>query len=177
MLVKTNYPIINNFFIVKNNKLVNYIEYSAYYQGDNSAMVTKTHIDLTTQSTNIKKNTGVAKIQYWNKLIKKFCWNLGLFYYKKIKFTGKGYKIKKIKKKKSFKLYFGKAHYTYIFSGGLNLKRLTKYKLLMVNNNRKRLNKIANNLCNVRLINKFTKRGLRLSKHFILKRPGKKTNY
>ena len=29
----------------------------------------------------------------------------------------------------------------------------------------------------IRLINKFTKRGLRFTKQFILKRPGKKTNY
>lgn len=94
-----------------------------------------------------------------------------------MKFTGKGYKIRKSRPKKSLKFYFGRSHKTSVFSGGLNFKRLSKYRLLLLTNNRKRLNRITTLVLRVRPISRYTKRGLRCTRHFILKRPGKKSTY
>ena len=94
-----------------------------------------------------------------------------------MKFTGKGYKIRKSKAKRSLKFYFGRSHHTYVFSGGLNFKRLSKYRLLLLANNKKRLNRIASLVLQVRPVSRYTKRGLRCTRHFILKRPGKKSTY
>ena len=94
-----------------------------------------------------------------------------------MRFTGKGYKIRKSKAKRSLKFYFGRSHQTYVFSGGLNFKRLSKYRLLLLANNKKRLNRITRLVLCIRPINRYTKRGLRCTRHFILKRPGKKSTY
>lgn len=135
------------------------------------------HLDITTQSLVVSKINVKTKVRKATKQLQKFTWAASVFYYKKMKFTGKGYKIRKSRIKKSLKLYFGRSHKTYIFSGGLNFKRLSKYRLLLLTNNRKRLNRVTSLVLRVRSINRYTKRGLRCTRHFILKRPGKKSTY
>lgn len=180
MYLTTNYPIFNDFFIVKTKKTLQYASYKDYYYGDSNLTLrlpNSVHLDITSQCSNIYKLTELIKVKNANKLFKLFIWQSALFYYTKIKFTGKGYKIKKIKKKESLKLYFGRSHFNYLFGGGLNLKKVSKYRLLLISNNQKKNNTVTKILCSTRWLNKFTKRGLRPLKFFILKRPGKKTNY
>lgn len=180
MYLSCNYPTFHDFFIVKKDTIIQYANNKQYFYGDlnlKSTLYSDIHLDITSQCSLTHKLKSKTKLDAANKLFKNFIWKSILFYYTKIRFNGKGYKIKKIKKKKSFKLYFGRSHFNYIFSGGLNLKRLSKYRLLIIGNNAKRNNIVKRIVCSTRPLNKFTKRGLRPLKYFILKRPGKKTNY
>lgn len=106
-----------------------------------------------------------------------FFYSFNFFFFKKFKFIGKGYKIKKVKLKKSFQLYFGYSHKIFLISGGCQLRKLTKYKLFLITNNYKKIYKIRLIIKNIRKLNFFTKRGLRAMKQKVFKRPGKKSTY
>jgi hypothetical protein len=106
-----------------------------------------------------------------------FFYSFNYIFFKKFKFIGKGYKIKKVRIKKSFQLYFGYSHKIFLISGGCQLRKLTKYKLFLITNNYKKIYKIRLIIKNIRKLNFFTKRGLRAMKQKIFKRPGKKSTY
>jgi ribosomal protein L6P/L9E len=108
--------------------------------------------------------------------MKQFLFKISYFFFKKIKFTGKGYRIKK-SFKKSFKFFFGYSHNVYIVYGGLVIKKISKYKILLLSNNKKKINKINKIIINIKKINIYTKRGLRGMQQLIFKRSGKKSTY
>jgi hypothetical protein len=170
------YCILNyeQLYITKTNKIILFSYYKNYFFGECN---TNLYIDLSAQSIFSTINKTPLFFKNLNKFLQSYTFNSTTFYYKKIRFKGKGYKIKKTKKKKSFKLYFGHSHKNYIFSGGLILKKLSKYRLLLLTNNKKCLNKVTKLITNIKIINRYTKRGLRCTKQFILKRPGKKSTY
>jgi len=89
----------------------------------------------------------------------------------KIKFTGKGYKVKK-NSNKSIILLFNRAHITVLWWSGFFVKKLRKYKLYLKYTNTNK--KIINTILNVRYINIFTKKGLRQSRQTLMKKKGKK---
>ncbi len=95
------------------------------------------------------------------------------YFYKftKIKFTGKGYKIKK-NSNKSMILLFNRAHTTTLWWKNIVIKKLKKYKMYIKYNNTQK--NIINNILNIRYINIFTKKGLRMSRQIIFKKKGKK---
>lgn len=155
-----------------------YSHRGGYFLGERTELLSGSmHLDLTTQSVLVAKNAQSVALGKAGNHLQRFTWASTVFYYKKMRFTGKGYKIRKSRLKRSFKLYFGRSHRTYVFSGGLNFKRLSKYRLLLLTNNKKRLNRITSLVLLVRPVSKYTKRGLRCTRHFILKRPGKKSTY
>jgi len=96
------------------------------------------------------------------------------FFYKnlKIKFLGKGFKIKK-KQKKSVFFVFNRSHITTLWFNQLLNYKLKKRKVYInfINKN----NNIVNLLKKIRYISTYTKRGLRLSRQINYKRKGKKT--
>jgi hypothetical protein len=102
-----------------------------------------------------------------NFFIKQF----NFFNFTKIKFTGKGYKIKK-NSNKSVVLLFNRAHTTTLWWKNITLLKLKKYKLYL-KYDYKNYN-IVNTIINVRHINIFTKKGLRFSRQILLKKKGKK---
>ena len=89
----------------------------------------------------------------------------------KIKFTGKGYKIKK-NNNKNIVLLFNRAHITNLWWRNLFLKKLKKYKIYIrytpINKN------IVGLITATRNVNIFTKKGLRRSKQVLFKKKGKK---
>jgi hypothetical protein len=89
----------------------------------------------------------------------------------KIKFTGKGYKIKK-NSKNSLVLLFNRSHTTTIWWKNIFLKKLKKYKMYIKYT--KMNTKIIETITNIRPINIFTKKGLRKSRQVLLKKKGKK---
>ena len=163
-------------YVTKAEGVSLYSHQGQYFLGE-STQHGQVHMDLTTQSVLVAKNTGPEGVRRAARHLQRFTWASTVFYYRKMRFTGKGYKIRKSKTKRSLKFYFGRSHQTYVFSGGLNFKRLSKYRLLLLTNNKKRLNRIVRLVLCVRPINRYTKRGLRCTRHFILKRPGKKSTY
>ena len=165
-------------YVTKAEEVMVYSHQGHYFLGERVRVAHgEVHVDLTTQSVLVHKNIGAARLRRVGRHLQRFAWASTVFYYRKMRFTGKGYKIRKSRAKQSLKFYFGRSHKTYVFSGGLNFKRLSKYRLLLLANNRKRLNRIASLVLQVRPVNRYTKRGLRCTRHFILKRPGKKSTY
>lgn len=163
-------------YITKAEGVSLYSHHGHYFLGE-SNQHGLVHMDLTTQSVLVAKGATVGHLQRASRHLQRFTWASTVFYYKKMRFTGKGYKIRKSRLKRSLKFYFGRSHQTYVFSGGLNFKRLSKYRLLLLANNKKRLNRVVSLVLKVRPVNRYTKRGLRCTRHFILKRPGKKSTY
>lgn len=170
---------IENFTLYKTTHIGFYTSYRQYFLGDKLTPheLAEAYVDLTTQSTSIRGLSNTQQMLAAAKQLQQFTYKKSLFYYRKLKFTGKGYKIKKSKAKKSFKFYFGRSHTQYLFSGGLRFKKLSKYRLYLITNNKKRLNRIMNLTLQTRPLNRYTKRGLRCTRQFILKRPGKKSTY
>ena len=91
--------------------------------------------------------------------------------FSKVKFTGKGYKIKK-NSKKSVILLFNRAHITIFWWNNFILKKLKKYKMYIRHTNRNC--QAIKALLGVRNINIFTKKGLRSSRQILYKKKGKK---
>lgn len=89
----------------------------------------------------------------------------------KIKFTGKGYKIKK-NSKNSLMLLFNRSHITTIWWKNTFVKKLKKYKLFIKYTPINR--KIVETILNIRSINIFTKKGLRKARQILYKKKGKK---
>lgn len=92
---------------------------------------------------------------------------------KKIKFKGKGYKI--IKRLNTLKLNFNHSHVLYFIIFNLLNKRLAKQKHLFAYKNKNKLEINLNTITKVRLINIFTKRGLRCTSQKIFKKIGKRS--
>jgi ribosomal protein L6P/L9E len=167
----------DNIFITKKNKLNFLYNYNLFFFGNFEVQnKNMTYFDKTTNTT--IKNNKLLKYNYKNKnrKMKLFLTGISYFFIKKIRFTGKGYRIKK-SKRGSFKFYFGHSHNTYFFSGGLSARRNKKHRLTMFSNNLKKMNTVAKRLSNIKQINIYTKRGLRCKRQLIFKRLGKKSTY
>lgn len=130
---------------------------------------------LSKETNNIKIFTeNTRKNTYTNNGLNKFLKELYCYHYLKIKFKGKGYKVKILRKRKMIQFFFGVSHIKIVFLKKIILKKLTKYKFFLKSKNIQILKKIGNKILNVRRLNPYTLRGLRLSKTVIVKRKGKK---
>ena len=103
-------------------------------------------------------------------LIKQFC----VYSFSKIRFLGKGYKIKKISKN-SFVFVFNRAHLTLLFFKNNFFKKIKKRKILIKYLGYNISNKLQIVLKEVRKVSTYTRRGLRISRQVIYKRRGKRT--
>lgn len=92
----------------------------------------------------------------------------------KIKFSGKGYKI--IKHAFCLNLSLNTSHEQWSFFFKTLPIKIQKQRFLFFNKNGYELNKILNSLINLRLINVYTKRGLRLGRQQIVKKVGKRSS-
>jgi ribosomal protein L6P/L9E len=169
-------PIFFNFFCLKKkNAKITYI-----YGYNNNTTI---HICFQLNNLLLDKETNALKFRLNNyvinnesintniiRLIKKFY----IFYYIKIKFKGKGFKIALRRKKKRINFYFGASHIKIVYLKNLKLKKLTKYKFYMKSKELQSLNSSCKKILNVRPLNSYTLRGLRNSKMAIIKRKGKK---
>lgn len=96
-------------------------------------------------------------------------------FFKKIRFTGKGFKFKK--KVANLFLFFNRAHKCFFIGNNIILKRLSKNKIILLKNNYKHLTHDSIIIRKIRSINIFTKRGLRLSRQLVLKKKGKTASH
>ena len=120
-----------------------------------------------------KKNKNIhpePKNENFFKKVQIFLRQLYLYNFCKIKFTGKGYKIKK--KKNLFSFLFNRSHRTKIWFFGFFFKKFKKYKIYIQSS--QKLYKSINDTLKIRYVNIFTKRGLRLVRQKIFKKKGKK---
>lgn len=100
-----------------------------------------------------------------------------IYFFIKIKFKGKGFKIKFKKKIKLIKFYFGRSHITFYKLKKIKIKKINKYKFLLRSFCLSKLKQVASNITNIKPVNVYTLRGIRISRQFIYKRKGKKSSY
>lgn len=100
------------------------------------------------------------------------------YYFIKVKFKGKVYKLTKYKKN-NIKLSFGRCHKTILAVRSLFLKKKKKIKnkCMIFGSNLQHINLSKSLMVNTRPINMFTQRGLRLSRQIVYRKIGKKSSY
>ena len=135
------------------------------------------YFDEETNSAVISFKTKIECTSFFTNFFKKFIKSVDCYFFLKIKFKGKGYKIKFFKKKKIMKFYFGRSHLTYVRYKRIILKKNLKYKFVLKSNNLEFLKKAGSTTLSVKPINIFTLRGLRIGRSIIYKRKGKKGSY
>lgn len=99
--------------------------------------------------------------------------NWNNFNFEKIKFTGKGYKLDKYYNRYYF--FFNYSHIKLLKTINLVNFRLKKQKLFFISKGVRKFTNLMRSIINLRYINKYTKRGLRLSRmHILVKNKRKK---
>jgi hypothetical protein len=116
-------------------------------------------------------NSSVALTSKATNGLNSFLKQFYFYEHSKIKFAGKGYKIKK-NSNKSIILLFNRAHITIAWWRNLFLKKHRKYKVYIRHSVLQK--SMVDLLLNVRRVNFFTKKGLRTSKQILYKKKGKK---
>jgi len=116
-----------------------------------------------------------------NKLSKKlasFISSWDTYYYCKLKFKGKVYKMSRYRSN-NLKLSFGRCHRNLLIVRSLFLKKKKKLKLkcFIFGVNKIKLSSTLGMIVNTRLIDMFTQRGLRRSRQIIYRKIGKKSSY
>ena len=109
--------------------------------------------------------------------VEAFLQSLEFVFTKKLRFTGKGYKIKKSLAGRGARLTFGHSHRLDSVFASCKVIRLAKQKFLLFSNRQSDLFRDSQKAGRARLLSPYTKRGLRLSRAPVLKRPGKKSSY
>jgi len=171
-----NYLIINkniNICILQKNKKKFIIfaskhYYLKYYIKEGNIL----YFNKNCRTISFKKTNYDGFLQNKQYFLKILLFNLNNYTIKKIKFLGKSYKIKK--KKKNFFLEFNNSHPTFFLWKNIFLKKLKKTKIILKNTNEKTLINMYYKIINIRFINPFTKRGLRLSRQIVYKKIGKR---
>lgn len=160
-------------FILIENKFTNYKR--IYFYNDNFYF-------FTNQFNNkifIDKNTNIIKIKCINNDFNKsysteinnFLISWDSFFFKKIKFVGKGFKFKK--KINNLFLFFNRAHKCFFIGNNIILRRLSKNKVILLKNNYKHLIYDCLIIKKIRWLNIYTKRGLRTVRQIVFKKRGK----
>lgn len=122
-----------------------------------------------------------TKLNYETKKLSNMLFNFlkswNIYYFNKIKFKGKGFRMRFFKKNKFVKFFFGKSHKTFILFKKIIMKKINKYKFILKSIKKGILNKNSGVVVNIKPLNFYTLRGLRLTRQTIYKRKGKKGTY
>lgn len=144
LLIKTT----KNFFLYKVNvTCLNFLQIDSWSNSINLLL----HIKQSNNSINI--------LNY-------FFFNWNNFDFNKIRFTGKGYKLDKYFNRYYF--FFNYSHIKLLKTKNIINFRLKKQKLLFIWKKTKKMSFIMTNIVKLRYLNKYTKRGLRFSRMYVL---------
>lgn len=174
-----NIPISFDIIVLENKKNNNDLTIILYNKLYSITLINnKKKIKIDLESYSIKIDSGISYTNNLNfKQINKFFKTFEFYFFIKIKFKGKGFKIKFNKKLKIIKFFFGKSHMTFFKLKRIKLKKITKYKFILKNLNFNKLKTNASKITRIKPMNVYTLRGIRLSKQIIKKRKGKKSSY
>lgn len=128
------------------------------------------HIDVLHTTTSIKLPNIL-------KILNNLAFSLSRFWFTKISFKGKGFKIKRRKRTKSIKFFFYHSHVNTILVKRAKLKQKKKNKIILKFWQEQNFKHTEQKIVNIRGLNIFTKRGLRASRQLVFKKAGKKSNY
>ena len=156
-----NFVVLNNLYMYIYNSnnflLINFLSYNLFF---NKCL----------NIVKLKKKSLIKKI-YNKKFLNNFLFIWENFFFSKIYFLGKGFKLKKIKKNIYFN--FNYSHIKVIINNKVILKKIQKTKLILFSKNIYELNNFSNLIQNIKKINPYTKRGLRKNKQIIYKKKNK----
>lgn len=133
--------------------------------------------DKETNSIRISYTTPSFLQNKASNIFKKITFSFEDYFSKKIKFKGKGFRLKIKKKHKAIKFLFGHSHLNILFLKNLKLKKCGKYKLTIKHTLLNDNNILAKKICSIKPVNVYTNRGIRVSRQVIFKRKGKKGSY
>ena len=112
---------------------------------------------------------------YWHRF-KQLFYSFNFFFFKKIKFKGKGYYIYK-NFRNTIAMQFGYSHKIQLFFFYFNIKFLSKTSIFFFGISARALITSAYMFKQVKPINIFTSKGIRFSKQIIYKKTGKISSY
>lgn len=159
-----------NFIVLKNE--IKKGGYILIYNQKNYLIFNIQNIRVLKYSSFIKLNNNVGASNKLN-ILEKHLHSYNNFYTKKINFKGKGYKI--TKKKTFLILNFNHSHITFVLLFNTICIKLNKNKYLMVLKNLLKIDSLALKFVNIKHLNIYTHRGIKLSKQKIYKKIGKRT--
>jgi ribosomal protein L6P/L9E len=170
-------PYSYNQISLKSNKSTNFEVYNSKRRiklpiGGKAFFFDENSNCIVVQTTSKNLNSIVNKL---NKLMHIF----ESTFFDKIKFKGKGFRTRFKKNSKIIKFTFGHSHINYVFinNNSIKIKRLGKYKYTFKSKDRIKMNLLLQQICKIKPINMYTKRGIRLGRQVIFKRKGKKSTY
>lgn len=176
LYLNINIPLFFSIIGIKNNKNIQiYLYENNYYF---KILVKTNYIFINKETNNIKiQNNDFMINKKIEKELKKFLISLNSYFFLKIKFKGKGYKINFFKKTKLIKFFFGSSHIQIFKLKNILIKKISKYKFILKNTNLENLNSISKKIIQIRKINPYTLRGIRITKSIIIKRKGRKGSW
>lgn len=165
--------------VIKKNKQFYFYMYNNffYYQINHPSTTLNTLIDKETNTIQFITTTQTPFTNLFLHILHNFLFSWDNYFFEKIKFTGKGYRIAFRKKKKIIKFYFGHSHDTIMFFRSILIKKPHKYKFLILKNSLKKIQALNKLILSIKPINIYTNRGLRNSRQILAKRKGKKSTY
>lgn len=166
-MIKIFLPNNINFLLLNKN-------YIYIYNSNNFTLINVSFFDIC--FNNFIKTINLRKKNYLNLKINKNFINLFLFswenfFFSKIYFIGKGFKIKKIKN--NTYLNFNYSHMNLLINQKNIIKKIQKNKLLIFGKNINEFKKSLNYIINIKKLNKYTIRGLRATKQIVYKKKRK----
>jgi ribosomal protein L6P/L9E len=117
------------------------------------------------------KNKRLSKKIHNKKFLNNFLFTWDNFFFSKIYFLGKGFKLKKINKNIYFN--FNYSHIKLLISQNVLIKKIQKTKLLIFSKNLSNVKALSLKIKNIKGLNPYTKRGLRGSKQIVYKKKNK----
>jgi len=148
-------------------------EFKFYIKNENSVI----KFDKNTNSLLLEKNWLNEHNNKFSNFINNLLKSWDFYFFSKIKFKGKGFRIRFLKKNKLVKFFFGRSHKTFIFFKKIFLKKISKYKFILKSINKSKISVNSEMTRGIKPLNVYTLRGLRISRQIIFKRKGKKGTY
>ena len=170
-------PVILGLTVVKykNNKKIIIIDSDDFFLNIYNCSSEILKIDEATQAISYYKKKTNLKIKLIEAALQAYIKSWDAWFFLKIKYKGKGYRVKR--RKKILKFFFWLSHMNLIRIINFKIKRIGNYRYLLLGVNKQKLKKTAFLVKSVRKNDLFTKRGLRLAKQIIIKKKAKKSSY
>lgn len=179
-----NLPPKINIILWKNKKYNNCINFYVYNNNKKLILSSKVNkksnnlkLDINTNSIIIDRNFINHNNNKISKFLFKFLKSWDLYFFNKIKFKGKGFRMRFLKKNKFVKFFFGRSHKTFIWFKKIMMKKINKYKFVLKGLNKNNVIWNSNLVTKIKPLNMYTLRGLRKTRQTIFKRKGKKGTY
>lgn len=173
-------PTFWNFFLLKKKNLNNFFFYfySSNYNFLYPIYGRDTNFFFDTQANILIFNFfffNTFKVLF-HKVFKLLFYSFNFFFYKKIKFKGKGYYMYK-NFRNTLALQFGYSHKLRLYLFKINLKFLSKTSILIFGVNKLDLVKSFTGIKSIKPVNIFTGKGVRFARQIVYRKTGKVSSY